>query len=317
MDRLGAMEIFVLVVETGSFSAAARRLNLGQPAVSKIVAQLEARLGVRLLLRSTRRLTPTEAGEAYYISAQRALEDIKEAEAQVQASGLGLSGRLRISAPVTFARVHIIPHLDRLLAAHPQLEIDIVLNDRNVDLIAEGIDVALRLGDLDDSGLVARKLSRCQMKVLATPDYFRTMGKPGTPQEILHHQVVVYSLRQGGGQRWLFRRAEEQVQLTTRGRLTVSAAEGLRAAILAGLGLAITSEWMFAPELARGEVVTVLDDWQLPALDLWAIYPSGRLMSAKARAFVDFVAALPSLAGSRSEWASDKASQTTIHSQEE
>ncbi|TKI07172.1 LysR family transcriptional regulator [Martelella alba] len=289
MDRLAAMEIFVTVVETGSFTAAAKRLDLGQPAVSKIIATLELRLGVRLLIRSTRGLTPTEAGEDYYQSAKRAIDHVNEAEAAIRESGAGLTGRLRICAPVTFARLHILPRLAGFLERHPGLDIDVVLDDRHIDLIAEGIDVALRLGDQADSGLIARRLDTCRRVILGTPDYFRRTGEPRIPEDLPAHQAVVYTQRDGGGSRWRFRRQGETRAVNGRGRIRVSAAEGIRALVLSGLGLTMASEWMFAPELVDGRVVSVLNDWQLPAMDLWAVFPSGRLAGARARAFVNYL----------------------------
>lgn len=293
MDRLGVMEVFVLAVETGSFSAVGRRLGLGQPTVSKLIAQLEERLGSRLLLRSTRGLAPTEAGEAYYRRAREILAQVNEADAMVQQCRAGLSGRLRVSAPVTFARLHIIPYLSDFLGDHPGLDLEILLDDGNVDLISAGIDVALRLGEQADSALVARRLSRCEMRVLGTPAYFAARGMPASPQGLQEHDLVLYSPKPGMGQQWLFCRGDERIAVRGRGRLTLSAAEGMRAAVLAGLGLGIASEWMFAPELARGEVVVALPGWQLPTLELWTLLPAGRELSAKGRAFLTFVAGLP------------------------
>lgn len=295
MDRLGTMEAFVLAVETGSFSAVARRLGLGQPAVSKLIAELEARLGSRLLLRSTRGLTPTEAGEAYYQRARQILVEVDEAEAMVQLCRGGLSGRLRVSAPVTFARLHIIPHLSSFLAAHPGLNLELLLDDGNVDLIPAGIDVALRLGEQADSELIARRLGRCACRVLGSPAYLATRGEPQSPRDLQEHELVIYSPRPGLGQQWSFQRGEERVEVSGRGRLTVSAAEGMRAAVLGGLGLGIASEWMFAPELASGEVVALLPQWQLPRLELWALLPAGREPGARSRAFLAFMAGLPGL----------------------
>lgn len=297
MDRLGAMEAFVLAVETGSFSAAARRLGLGQPAISKLIAQQEARLGSPLLLRSTRGLTLTEAGEAYYRRARQILGDIEEADAEVRQCQNGVSGRLRVSAPVTFARLHILPYLQGFLNAHPQLTIDFLLDDGNVDLISAGIDVALRLGPQADSGVVARKLAHCAIRVLGTPACLASSGEPASPEALSGFPLVIYRPQPGLGQQWTFTRGAERVTLNARGRLTVSAAEGMRAAVLAGMGLGIASEWMFAPELARGELRVLLPEWQLPRLELWALSPSGRQQSARSRAFLAFVAALPGLQG--------------------
>ena len=290
MDRLAAMETFVRVVETGSFSAAARRLSVGQPAVSKTVGQLEQRLGVRLLMRSTRGLSPTEAGQSFYDRAKRAIEEADEAELAARGAGASLTGRLRVCAAVTFARLHIVPRLPKFLAAHPGLTMDVVLDDRVIDLVEAGVDVALRTGTLGDSSLFARKLASAPRRVLGTPDYFARSGVPATPAELTGHAAVIYA-QEGGGDTWSFRQGTTEVSVSVSGRLRVSAAEGVRAAVLAGMGLAIASAWMFSPELASGAVRGVLTDWSLPPIDLWAVYPTGRMPSAKARAFAAFVEA--------------------------
>jgi DNA-binding transcriptional LysR family regulator len=288
MDRLSAMETFVNVVEAGSFSGAARRLNIGQPAVSKTVAQLEERLGVRLLLRSTRGLTPTEAGQNFYERARRSIEEADEADRAAQGAGAGLSGPLRICAAVTFARLHILPHLPAFLAEHPNLSIDVVLDDRNIDMLEEGIDVALRMGTLVDSGMTARKIAQNPRAVLGTPAYFARAGEPEIPSDLSRHQTIIYG-RAGGGSVWTFRRGGAEMAVTVSGRFRVNAAEGVRAAVLADMGIAIGSEWMFEQELDNGIVRRVLTEWALPPMDLWAVYPSGRMASAKARSFVAFV----------------------------
>jgi DNA-binding transcriptional LysR family regulator len=285
MDRLATMETFVRVVETGSFSGAARQLRVGQPAVSKSVAQLEDYLGVKLLVRSTRGLTPTEAGLGYLERARRALEEAAEAELAARGAGAGLKGRLRVCAAVTFARIHLIPLLPKFLARNPDLDLEVILDDRQVDLVQEGIDVALRMGKLMDSGLTARRIARCKRLVLGTPAYFDRAGIPSTPSELSKHQAVIY-LQEGSI--WSFRRETTELALTVQSRLRVTAAEGVRAAVLADIGLTIASEWMFSPELRSGAVKAVLSEWILPALDLWAVFPAGRATTAKARAFVDF-----------------------------
>ncbi|VIO71893.1 LysR family transcriptional regulator [Bradyrhizobium ivorense] len=285
MDRLAAMETFVLVVETGSFSGAARQLRVGQPAVSKSVAQLEEYLGVKLLTRSTRGLSPTEAGIGYLERARRALEEAAQAEVAARGAGAGLKGRLRVCAAVTFARIHLIPTLPKFLAQNPDLELEVILDDRQIDLVQEGIDVALRMGRMLDSTLTARRVARCKRLVLGTPAYFDRAGTPATPSELVRHQAVIY-LREGSV--WSFQRESTELAVTVQGRLRVTAAEGVRAAVLADAGITVASEWMFSPELRSGAVRAVLSDWSLPALDLWAVLPTGRAATAKARAFVDF-----------------------------
>ena len=286
MDRYQAMATFVRVVETGSFSAAARQLNVGQPAVSKTIAQLEGRLQVSLLIRSTHRLAPTEAGQRFYERAKAAIQEADEAELAARGAGAGLSGCLRVSAATTFARIHIVPLLPRFLEQHPDLEIDVILDDRVIDLVAEGVDVSLRMGALSDSSAVARKLATGTRSVLATPAYLARAGEPHSPADLAGHEAVIYSQLPNV---WSFTRDGAKASVSVRGRVRVSAAEGLRAAVLADMGLTIASDWMFAPELASGAVRRVLEGWTLPPLDLWAVFPAGRMASAKARQFASFV----------------------------
>ncbi|WP_454828972.1 LysR substrate-binding domain-containing protein [Paraburkholderia xenovorans] len=289
MDRMAVMEAFVTVVDAGSFSAAARRLKLGQPAVSKSIAQLEEHLGARLLLRSTRGLTPTDAGQRFYEHARRAIDEADQAEQAVRESSGGLSGRLRIGAAVTFARLHVLPALKTFLDQHPKLSIDLILDDRSIDLLEQGVDVALRMGTLDDSTMTAKRIVRGRRLVVGTPQYFAQAGTPTTPADLSRHQAIVYSLR-GGGESWSFSRDDgAEIAVAVTGRVSVSAAEGMRTAVLGHVGLAVASEWMFSPELADGTVQAVLTEWTLPSIDVWAVFPSGRMATTKARAFVAFV----------------------------
>jgi DNA-binding transcriptional LysR family regulator len=289
MDRLAAMETFVRVIEAGSFSGTAKQLRVGQPAVSKSIAQLEDRLGVRLLLRSTHGLTATEAGRNFYERAKRAIEEAEEAELAARSAGATLSGRLRVCAPVTFARLQVVSRLATFLAEHPAIDVDMVLDDRNIDLIEAGIDVALRLGRQPDSTLTARKIAECRAVVVGAPAYLDSLGTPRTPSDLQAHQAIIYDQRQGG-QVWTFRKGTDEISVTVTGRFRVSAAEGVREAVLAGLGISIGgSEWLFAPELESGALRAILTDWSLPTVELWAVFPTGRQASAKARAFTTFL----------------------------
>lgn len=284
MDMLRAMTVFSRVVETGSFSAVARDLGLGQPAISKTVEALEQHLGVRLLLRSTRRLTITEAGQAFYENAAQVVALAEEAESAARGAA-GLFGRLRISVPVTFGRLHLVPKLHLFMEQHPNLQIELLMDDRYVDLIAEKIDLSLRTGRLSDSNLTARKLATAQRYVVASPGYLARKGKPATPAELLEHDVIVYG--QGSNVReWQFKQGTTQTSVHVQSRLQVNAAEGLREAVLSGMGLAIASNWMVGAELEKGNLVKVLDDWSMPPLDLWAVHASGRMVSLKVRAFL-------------------------------
>ena len=278
----------MLVIDTGSFSAAARRLNVGQPAVSKLVAQLERRLGVRLLVRTTRGLTATEAGLNYYKRARRSIEEADEAELAARGAATGLTGKLRVAAAVTFTRLHLMPRLPEFLQRYPDLEIDVVLDDRSIDLVQEGIDVALRMGQLAESTLTARRIASAPQVVVGTRIYFARAPEPAAPSDLSAHEAVIYD-QEGGGEDWTFQRDKAEITVTLRGRLRVSAAEGVRAAVLAHAGIAIASEWMFAPEIKDGTVIVVLQHWKLPRTDLWAVFPAGRTATTKARIFTQFV----------------------------
>ena len=290
MNRLAAMVAFVRVIDTGSFSSAARQLRIGQPSISKAIAQLENRLGVKLLLRSTHALTATEAGQSFYEHARRSIEEAEEADLAARGASATLSGRLRICAGVTLARLHVVPHLARFLAENPALDVEVVLDDRNVDLIEAGIDVAIRMSDLSDSALTARKIGEGRRAVVGTPSYFAKAGEPMTPSDLSAHQAVIYD-QPGGGTAWTFRQGKAETSVTVKGRVRMTAAEGVREAVFSDLGLAISSEWMFAPELKTGRVRRVLQDWVLPPINLWAVFPTGRQASAKARAFAGFIEA--------------------------
>jgi DNA-binding transcriptional LysR family regulator len=287
MDRLAALGIFVRVVDTGSFSAVARHQRIGQPAVSKAVVQLEAWLGVSLLMRSTRSVVPTEAGRIFYERAKRTIEEAEQAVVAARGSASGLSGKLRVSTSICFGRLHVIPCLPAFLAEHPDLDIELVLDDRNVDLVEEGVDVALRMGAMPDSNMTARRIAEGRRLVVATPAYLRRHGTPAAPGELASHQAIIYT--RGGGEAWTFRKAAAEVSVVLQGRLKVNAAEGLREAVTSDMGLAVCSEWAFSPELRSGKVVAILEDWALPPTRLYAVYPTGRLASAKARSFVSVV----------------------------
>lgn len=288
MDQLSAMQALLRVVDTGSFSAAARQLGVGQPAVSKAVAGLEARLGVKLLARTTRGLSVTEAGQRYCARARHALEAAEEADAAARDAGAALSGRLRVAMAVSFGRLQIVPRLRPFMEAHRELAIDVVMDDRPIDLIEEGIDVALRLGPQPDSRLSGRIVASRRRLVVAAPDYLARHGVPERPAALAGHDVV--SLVQPGiAASWTFTRGEETETVTLGGRLRMTANEGVREAVIAGMGIALGSEWGFDRDVAEGRVRVLLADWSLPASDLWAITPAGRQVSARSRAFIAYV----------------------------
>ena len=288
MDRFAAMNAFIRVVDAGSFSGAAKQLRMGQSAVSKAIAQLEGRLRVRLLLRTTRGLTPTEAGRIFYERAKRCVEEAEEAEFGARGAVTTLSGRLRIHATVAFGRLCVLPRLTGFLAEHPALDIDIILDDRKIDLVETGIDIGLRAGQLSNSALTARKIAQCQRRVIGTPSYFKAAGVPRIPTDLVAHQVIIYE-EPLGGPTWTFRQGAAEVSVSLGGRVRLNSAVGVRGCVLADLGLAVASEWMFAPELEAKTVKAVLTDWSLPPVEAWAIFPAGRRTSVKARTFASFI----------------------------
>jgi DNA-binding transcriptional LysR family regulator len=240
------------------------------------------------LLRSTRNVVPTDAGQIFYERAKRMIEEAEEAVLAARGSGCGLSGRLRVSTSVCFGRLHVIPHLSAFLAQHPDLELELALDGRQVNLVNEGIDVALRMGPMPDSTMVARRIAEGRRLVVATPAYLEHNGTLLSPVDLAGHQAVLYSGR-AGWTSWTLRKAEQAVPVELQGRLKMTAAEGVREAVNCGLGFTIASEWNFWPELNSGKVVALLEDWALPATPLSAVYPTGRLASTKARAFASFV----------------------------
>lgn len=288
MDRLNAMQVFRAVVDSGSFSAAARRLDIGQPAVSKTVAALEERLGVRLLVRTTRQQTLTEAGRRFYERSGIALDEVDAAEAAARDEAASLSGTLRVSAPPLYASAQIIPRLETFLAAHPELAVEFVLDDQRIDLVEAGVDLALRAGALPDSSLVARRIDRARRLIVASPAYLERHGGPERPDDLARHAAVTYSGFQASSE-WSFEGRAGPKAVAVRSVLRVDSALGLRTAVLAGLGIGMVSERMIEPELADGSLVELLAEWALPRVDVWAVYPSGHRPPLRARAFVDWL----------------------------
>jgi DNA-binding transcriptional LysR family regulator len=288
MDRLLAMRQFATVVETGSFSSAAKRLNMGQPAVSKAIANLEDYLGVRLLVRTTRAQHLTDSGARYFERIRLVLDEADEAEAAARAEASSLVGQLRIALPTTYGALHVIPRLGEFLAAHPGLAIDLVLDDRRIDLTQEGIDLAIRTGALDDSNLVARKLGSSPRLIVGSAAYLERYGAPADPSALAEHRMISMALP-GHFSAIDFTKGAETVSVSISGALRVSAAEALRSCIIAGLGLGMITRMMLWPELRSGAVRQVLPDWGLPATDIWALFPAGRRPTARARAFADWL----------------------------
>jgi len=287
MDRLLAMRYFIATVESGSISAAARRLQVGQPTVSKTLAALESYLGARLLVRTTRSHALTDAGRRYLDHARIALDEVEEAEAAARSENASLSGWLRIAAAPVLAAQVVIPRLHAFRALHPDLKLDLVLDDRQIDLVAEGIDVALRAGDPGQVNLVGRRIASIGRVLVGSAEYLAQAGTPEHPDQLPQHSLISYT--EYGTDSWRFERGDQLVQPIIEPALRVTAAEGLRACVLAGMGLAVASSAMFPNELADGRVQRVLPEWGLPLVDLWVLYPQGRRPSARASKFAQWM----------------------------
>jgi DNA-binding transcriptional LysR family regulator len=294
MDRLVAMQTFVRVVEAGGFSAVARERNTTQSAVSKQVAALEAHLGAKLLIRTTRSLALTDDGERYFEEARRLVDEVAEAEGLLRHGQQQLKGWLRVAASVGFGLRVLLPHVNRFLAAHPDLKIDFKLNDNTIDLVEHGIDVAIRIGVLSDSSLVARRVGSSHAVVVASRNYIgglpAGLAPPLTPDDLLRHPCVVYTeLRTRNV--WNFTGVDGSlVNVPVGGPLQTNNSEVVRAAVLSGMGIAAPPTWMFKDELASGEVQILLRDWRISSLPIHLLFAPHRQRAAKVRAFSEHMA---------------------------
>ncbi len=290
MDRLAAIEAFVRVGESGSFSEAARRLRTSKSAVSRQVSALEAELGARLLHRTTRSLTLTEAERDYLQRASRVLADLEEANQSVTKLQTAPRGKLRVNAPMSFGFLHLAPAIPDFLSRFPEVEIDMVMNDRFVDLVDEGFDVAVRIGNLADSSLVARRLAPIRRALCASPAYLKARGAPTTPDELKQHACLCYS-NLSLPHEWRFIDAKGRPwPVEVKGPLTANNGDALRAGAVGGLGLAYLPTFIAGEDLKAGTLETVLDAFVPQDMTLNAVYPHARHLSPKVRAFVDFLA---------------------------
>ena len=284
MDRLLLMHTFARAVETGSFSAVAREQGIGQPNVSRHVAALEQYLGTRLLHRSTRKLTLTPEGERYYAQARRVLDAVDEAESNARGEDKP-SGLLRVACPTALARSHILPRMRTLLERYPAMDLDLQIGDRFIDLIEEAVDLAIRIGALKDSTLKARRIGTAERVCVASPEYLATRPAPRVPEDLLHHNCIVYSLAQSGST-WTFRTAE----VTVNGRFRVNTPDGIYRAVLDGLGVAYAPIWLFEKELHAGRVEPLLLKDMGPSVPIHIVYPAKRLLPRRASVCMDFIA---------------------------
>ncbi|MFZ5957096.1 LysR family transcriptional regulator [Pseudomonas knackmussii] len=288
-DRYSEILAFVAVARRGSFIQAAEDLGMTASALSRKLQALEQRVGVRLLQRTTRRVSLTEAGALYLERGRRWLEDLEDADQALADLAGNVRGRLRVSLPMHFGRLHVVPALPELLARHPQLDLDLDLSDRQHDLVADGFDCAMRIGQLVDSSLVARRLAENRRVLVASPEYLERAGMPQHPNELTQHSCLHFSLFREGDV-WHLLRGDERCEVPVHGRIRANYGGALVEAALAGLGITLTATFIAGPALRRGELVQVLPEWQLPPMHIWMLYPSGRFLAPKVRAFSDFFA---------------------------
>lgn len=287
MNQLEDMRIFVATVDAGSFTAASEKLGLSKQFVSRRLMSLEARLGVRLLNRSTRRLHVTDVGREYHARAVRILEDVSDAELAVSSQGANPKGVLRVSAPMSFGTMHLGQVLPGFLLRYPAITMEIDLNDRSVDLIREGFDMAIRIGRLQDSTLIARPLAPARMVACCSPAYLQGRGAPCTPAELALHDCLLYG--HGRGVEWDFHCDGRVRSVPVAGCLLANNGEVVRDAAIAGLGIAWLPTFIVGEALRNGRLVTVLDEHAVPPVAVHAVYPQHRQASLAIRAFVDFL----------------------------
>ena len=289
MESLTDVAVFVKVVESGSFTAAAERLSISKSVVSKYVTRLETRLGARLLNRSTRRISLTEVGRAFYQRSQSALLELEQAEAEVSHLQSEPRGTLRINAPMSFGILHLAPAIPELLQHYPELSVDIQFDDRKIDLIEGAYDVAITIANLADSALVARRLGPCHHCLVASPEYLHRHGIPRTPPELQNHRIISYSYQESV-QQWEFLTPEgKPIMVSINGRVEMNNSLGMREAVLNGAGIMRAPTFVVGNDIKQGRLVPLLTSYQTLQLSIYAVYPQRRHLSPKVRAFVDFM----------------------------
>jgi len=288
MEQITAMRLFTRVVQTGSFSAVARESGISQSSVSKNLAALEAKLGARLLARSSRKLNLTEVGCDYYERCLPILMEIDEAEATVRSMTSNPAGVLRINVPVSFGQRHVIPRMPEFMQVYPNVKLDIMLLDRQVDLVAEGVDVAIRIGILDDSSLIARRLGDSPRLLVASKSYLQKHGRPNHPDELKNFDCLVYSLL-GTGNIWHFLNKGKEFSVGVKGNFQANNSDAVLQMALAGAGIMALPKWMSHPYIENGELEPILTEYTPQGFPIQAVYPQNRYVPSKVRSFVSFM----------------------------
>lgn len=288
MDKFQEMRAFVTVVDMGSFVRAADALELSKTAVSRLVGELEARLGTRLLHRTTRKLSLTPEGELFHERCRQLLTEVAEAEAALTSHAGEAVGRLRLNVPVTFGLLHLAPLWPAFMALHPKVELDVTLADRLVDLVDEGYDAAVRIARLQASSLVSRQLSSTRMVLCASPEYLRRHGTPAQPAELAQHAVITYTLL-STGDRWEFEGPEGPVSVSVSPRMRTNSGDTCCAAALQHQGLVLQPTFLVGPHLSSGALVEVMPQYRSMELGVYAVYPSRKHLTPKVRVLIDFL----------------------------
>lgn len=288
MFEISSIPIFISVIEQGSFSKAAQVLGFSNSAISKRISALEAQLGVKLLYRSTRKLSLTEAGEHYYEHAQRALQAAKEAESAATGLQQEAQGLLRISAPMSFSRQHLAPIIPLFLAKYPNIKIQMELSDSWSDMIAEGFDLALRAGDLPDSLLIAKQITTLHSVICASPAYLAQYGEPQIPADLIEHNCLLYS-HQATSNEWVFHKHDQVFKVEVQGNYQVNNSDALKEALLMGLGVARLPSFIAGEEIKKGHLIPLLTEYQMPFKKLAALYPQRQYLAKKVRVFLAFL----------------------------
>ncbi len=290
MDKFTSMRVFIATIEEGSFAAAARRFHLSAAMAGKHVSAIESDLNVRLIQRSTRRLSLTDAGQRYYERCKTIIEALEEAEKEASDTQATPHGLLRIAAPVAFGAMYLGPIVSRYLEAYPNVSVDVVLEDKYSDLLENRVDVALRIGRLDDPTLVTRRLAPCRMVLCASPDYLKKHGRPETPDDLSRAPRLVFSQAVSAGD-WTLYDAENTLHvIDSRSRLTANNMQLLREAALTGAGIAYGPSFVFREPILQGQLVELLPEYRTSELTIQAVYPSAIRIPFKVRTFVDFIA---------------------------
>jgi DNA-binding transcriptional LysR family regulator len=290
MDRIGSLELFARVAEIGNFTAVGRERGISQSSVSRKISELEAWLGVQLFLRTTRQVRMTDAGAELYERCTGLLSEFQDIESSIGNLARNPSGNLRINAPSEFGRQHVVPYVMDFLADHPEISIDLDLQDRHVDMIEEGVDLAIRIGNLRDQSNVAKKLGRDFRHLVAAPAYLEEHGTPNSPHDLIQHQCIIYTNRTTP-ERWQFGGQNGAEDVTVSGRVRANSGEVMRAAVLKGNGIAILGHYAVKDDIALGRMSPLLLDYPIEPLNIQIVYAPTRHLPMKARAFIDYFAA--------------------------